>query len=220
MRNLFLLLVSVWKADDYFHHDNRNPRYVEEYLFSTREECEKKAMSLDTGDDIYNEATIYEGSINENEILDLTKCEKIKEFDDMLAEPYSSDPFRFNYGELEKKTIGQYIFDHYTDEYAVDCSNYNFEVSIEGALLVFWSWQRYIGYSRKCHEIRYARHGETERLLTKADSTCVEQCDVVLTAKEIKEAGEDFVAEAMNRLSEPHWKWTNHSQIEQMLEML
>lgn len=217
-RHLFVLANNVWDADVYLNDRNCNPKYTDTYLYTTREECEKKAQELDVDDDIWNDGTIYEGDLEESEILELTGYETIEEFDEALAEPYSTDARVKNLGEDEKGEVAAAIIESPTDETAIECANYDFNKSLEGAVLVFWSWERYIGYARKFIEIRRGYSDDTEALLTKQDKVFATQCDVVLSAAEVEQAGDNLNEAILDRLTDGTWKWLNQSFMEWCVE--
>lgn len=205
---LFVLAVDVWNADDYLNDRNCNPKRTDTYLYATREEAEQKAQNLDTDDDIYNDGTIYTGELTEQEILDITGYETIEDFNEAMAEPYSTDPNMKNLGEFEKGDVAKEIIDNSTDEYTIECVNYDFNKSLEGCILVFWSWERYIGYARKCIEVRRAYNDETETILTKQDKVFATQCDILLTADEVGNA-DNLQDAVLDALAKSEWKWTN-----------
>jgi hypothetical protein len=122
-----------------------------------------------------------------------------------------------NFGEDEKSEVAQAIFENPTDERPVECSNYDFDKSLEGAVLVFWSWERYIGYARKLIEVRRADSSDTEAILTKKDKVYTTQCDILLTAEEVENA-DDLKAAIRERLDSCSWKWTNTSFITEAIE--
>lgn len=218
-RTLYVLANSVWDADDYLNDRYTDPRYTDLYLFATREEAENKAKNLDTADNIYNDCTIYTGELTDNEIKEITGYDDIADFNEALAEPYSTNPNVKNFGESEKTDVAKAIIENSTDEEIIDCANYDFDKSIEGSILIFWSWERYIGYARKCLELRYADSHDTEKLLTKQDRVFATQCDILLTAEEVKQATniKEAIREEMGKSS---WKWTNPSHIETLIENL
>lgn len=201
---------NVWAADDYLNDRNCDPIRTDRYLYATREEAEAKAKSLPISNEVYNEGSIFTGELTDDEILELSGYETIDEFNDALAEPYSTDANVKNLGEFEKADVAAAIVDDHTDEETVECANYNFDKSLEGAVLVFWSWEKYIGYARKCIEVRYATADDKEELLTKQDKVYATQCDVLLTADEV--AAADNIQEAVSKsLSLDYWKWNNPS---------
>jgi hypothetical protein len=207
-RKLYVLKNDVWDANDYLNGRNTDPHRTDLYLYATEEEAEEKAMSLDVDNEIYNDCTLCTGEISEDDILYLTGYETIEEFDEAMAEPYSTKARVKNFGEDEKSEVAQAIFENPTDERPVECSNYDFDKSLEGAVLVFWSWERYIGYARKLIEVRRADSSDTEAILTKKDKVYATQCDIILTAEEV--AAADNLKEAIReRLEDGSWKWVN-----------
>lgn len=218
-RRLFVLANSIWAADDYLNDRNCNPRCTDLYLYATKEEAEGKAKELPFDNESYNDGTIYANEISDDEIIELTGYETIEEFDEALAEPYSTDANVKNLGEFEKNEVAQAIIDTATDYYQADCANYDFGKSLEGAVLVFWSWERYIGYARTFIEIRYADSSDTEALLTKQDKVLAIQCDVILTAKEVQES-EDVQDAILDKLQDGAWKWTNENYMQDCIARL
>lgn len=81
--------------------------------------------------------------------------------------------------------------------------------SVDGALLVFWSWNRYIGYARDLREIREGMYGEDESICIKQDRTFVTQCDVLIEKQELEGLSREYRRSLIEqRLGESHWKWT------------
>lgn len=216
-RKLFVLANNVWDADDYLNDRSCNPRWTDLYLYATVEEAEQKAMNLDVDNDIYNEGTIYEGELTDDEILELTGFESIDDFNEALAEPYSTEARVKNFGEDEKGEVARAIIDDPTDEHTVECANYDFDKTLDGCVLVFWRWERYIGYARKLVDVRRAYDDDTETLLTKQDKVGATQCDVLLTKQEAEDA--DNLQETIReKLESGSWKWQNEGAIESMIE--
>lgn len=216
-RKLYCLAVSVWDADDYLNDRNTNPNCTDLYLYATREEAEKKAAEVDTDNDIYNEGTIYTGELYEDEILELTGFDTIDDFNEALAEPYSTDARMKNFGEDEKTEVARAIMENPTDEDSIECANYDFNKTLDGCILVFWRWERYIGYARKCIEVRRAYSNEDETLLTKQDKVFAAQCDILLTKEEVENA-DDLQEAIREKLEDEAWKWTNRSFVGFLIE--
>ena len=101
------------------------------------------------------------------------------------------------------------------------CNNYDFDKSIDGSIVIVWSWHRYVGYARKCAEIRYAYLNETERNLTKEDKSFVNQMDVVMTKEEV-EASKHLKEDLFEKLvsNRDYWKSTNPEFVEEQIEWL
>ena len=68
---LFVLANSVWHSDDYLNSRNTNPMRVDLYLFLNREDAENKAENLECDFDIYNDCTIYQKNMAEDDIMSL-----------------------------------------------------------------------------------------------------------------------------------------------------
>lgn len=215
---LFALVNSVWDADDFLNSRNTDPRYHEYYLFTSKEECEKKALQLYCDADIYNETFVYEGELSNEEIKELSGV-STPDFKKMLKEPYSTSSEK-NWGEDEKTAVAQAIVDEPEYDYPVDAANYDFDKSLEGSILVFWEWRTYVGYARKCLEVRYADEDDTEAILTKQDHTFVSQCSVLLTAEEVRNAKKQkkLYLAVLDELQQDTWKWTNPSYAESQAE--
>lgn len=92
--------------------------------------------------------------------------------------------------------------------------SYNYP-SIEGALLVVWDWERYIGYARNINEIRRGIYGETEKICCKEDKVFRPLVDVLCTAEELEGlSSKDERALVEERLNEEchDWRWTLQAQ--------
>lgn len=216
-RKLFVLANNVWNADDYLKDRCCDPVHTDLYLYATIEEAREKAKTVDTDNETWNDGTIYEGELTDNEILELTGFESIDDFNEALAEPYSTEARVKNFGEDEKGEVAQTIIEDSTNEYPVECANYDFDKSLDGCVLVFWRWERYIGYARKLIDVRRAYDDDTEALLTKQDRVGVTQCDVLLTKQEADDA-DDLQEAIREKLESDSWKWQNEDAIYSMIE--
>lgn len=218
-RKLFVLSVSVWSADDFLNNRDTNPQRADHYVFATKEEVEEKAKNVDANADVYNDGVIYNMELSDEQILDITGMESIEDFDEALRTPYSDNIWTKNYGEDEKDMVADYIVGQADDFEEVECANYDFDKTLDGAILVFWSWERHIGYARKLIDVRFAYHDETEAILAKQDRTYVTQCDVLLTADEVKSAGEELREAVRQELEDKRdWRWQNPSFIKTLIE--
>lgn len=91
--------------------------------------------------------------------------------------------------------------------------------SVEGALLVCWHWDRYIGYARELREIRFGYYGETEEMCIETEKVFRPQWSVLATAEELEGmTDEQKRALAEERLNESHWKWNMRSNIAAALD--
>ena len=218
-RKLFVLAISVWSADDYLNNRNTNPQHTDLYVFATKEEAEGQALNVGADAEVYNDGVIYSMELGDEQILNITGMESIEDFDEALRTPYSSSFRTKNYGEAEKGMVAGYIAENVDDYEPVECANYNFDQSLEGAILVFWYWERHIGYARKLTDVRYAYGGETEAMLVKRDRTYVEQCDILLTADEVRDAGDALREVVRQKLEDGRdWRWSNPSLIDMLIE--
>ena len=85
--------------------------------------------------------------------------------------------------------------------------------SVDGALLVFWSWNRYIGYARDLQEIREGLYSEDESMCIKVDKVFHTQCDVLIEKQELEGLSQqDRRLLIEQRLGESNWKWTMKAQ--------
>ena len=207
-KKLFVLAIIVWNANDYLNDRNTDSHNIDVYLYATRKDAEKKAKEVDSNNEIYNEGYIYTCELTKDEILEISGFGSIEDFEIALAEPYSTNPNIMNFGESEKKHLANFIMENTIDNESIECANYDFNKSQEGAILIFWSWVTHIGYARKCLKIRRADSNDTEAILTKQDKTFVTQCDILLTAEEV--AAADNIQDAISeRLADGAWKRTN-----------
>lgn len=218
-RELWALDVTSWNASDYFEGKSGNST-TQTYLFATSDEAKAFAMGIDVDSDSYYECALYHGELTEEEILEESGFETMEDFDEALREPYSTVWGHRNFGEDEKIAVAVYLQEKYDDTMEeTPCANYDFDKSIEGAIIVVWSWHKHVGYAREFKELRYATYDETEKMLTKEDRTFVPQVDIVMTKEEV-EACEDLQAELTKRLlgGRDQWKWTRPSFVEMEIE--
>lgn len=212
-RELWALDVTSWNAGDYFAGKCCNST-TETYLFATSDEAKAFAMGIDTDSDSYYECMLFHGELTDEEILEASGFETMDDFDEALREPYSTDWHRRNFGEDEKIAVAVYLQEKYDDTMEeTPCANYDFDKSIEGAIIVVWSWHKHVGYAREFKELRYATYDETEKMLTKEDRTFVPQVDIVMTADEV--ANSKHLREELTEiLQRDHWKWTKPSHVD------
>ena len=212
-RKLWALDVTSWNASDYFEGRSGGSTTFT-YLFATSDEAKAFAMGIDADIDSYNECLLYHGELTEEEILEQSGFETMEDFDEALREPYSTVWGHSNFGEDEKTAVAVYIqaeYDNTLEE--IPCANYDFDKSIKGAIIVVWSWHKYVGYAREFKELRYATYDETEKMLTKEDRTFAPQVDIVMTADEV--ANSKHLREELTEiLHRDHWKWTKPSHVD------
>ncbi len=100
---------------------------------------------------------------------------------------------------------------HHDYEDSIDVT-YKYK-SVDGALLVFWSWDRYIGYARDLWEIREGSYSEDESICIKEDKVFRQQCDVLIEKQELEGLSQQDRRQLIEqRLGESHWKWTMKAQ--------
>ena len=92
--------------------------------------------------------------------------------------------------------------------------HYEYE-SVEGALLVFWSWDRYVGYARNFEEVRSGYYKETTEMCIPIDKTFSRQCTVLAKASELEGLTDqeryDLIEERLHngyKCGAGEWKWT------------
>ncbi len=217
-QKLFAVKHNVWDADAWLNDRNTDPMNSRFYLYATREEAVKKAQSLDTSADIVNDCILYEGELSDAKILELTGFDDMDEWREALTEPYSTNWNETNFGETEKEKVAMAIIDDPDDDEIIECANYDHNKSIEGAIVVTWQWDRYIGYARTFLGLDTAGHDDTEAVLAKQDKVFVAQRDIVLTAEEVAQSADiaaDLTAALLDRGS---WKWRNPDAIRQAIE--
>ena len=86
--------------------------------------------------------------------------------------------------------------------------------SLDGAVLVFWSWQTYVGYARKIIEIRDGDCDDDERLLIPVDHSFRTQCSVLIPAEDAENLSVEERRDLIERkiLEDKLWKWQNNPQ--------
>lgn len=64
-------------------------------------------------------------------------------------------------------------------------ATYKYE-SVDGAILIIWYWDRYVGYARGVRDIREGMYGETTEMCIHEDHTFCNQCSVLVKASELE----------------------------------
>lgn len=98
------------------------------------------------------------------------------------------------------------IFDNSTEERVIE----NKGEDIAGAVIVIWSWEKYVGYCRKLHGLRFGERGETESDLSTENLERIFRTNesVLLKSEELKDlTNEEKVERIEEELSQDHWKW-------------
>lgn len=168
--------------------DDSKLRECEFLLFSTEEEARrqfdlnKSTLSAECGQSI--EMNLLKSDF-EKEVLQLTS------YDDFLEE---------------------YKRCHLYDDETID--NYEFVYAyrdISADIVIQWSWEKYVGYSRNLIEIDYGiRYGRTECDLITGNEECTfrPNYDIVMTAEELEGMSREEVRDELTaRLSDSHYRW-------------
>lgn len=101
---------------------------------------------------------------------------------------------------------------------------------ITGAIIISWSWEKYVGYCRNLEQVGKAGSWpfhevktESDLITGNEDRTFRTNMSVLLTAEEVEQAGEDLEEVIKEALNESHWKWNyfkkNPSTVELMANL-
>ena len=210
-KKYYALCLQEWDADDWVNFSEYgkciNPTNHSYLLFSSMKDAEEFVSKLEPDSSIHYEATIFEKAFADAEILEMTGCESMEVFNEMLATEYSDSARIKNYGEDEKSSVAERVISYGEEVCCIDCPNYEYK-DIEGAIVVEWSWKRYIGYCRDLHDVRRARYGETEELLVNEDRVCARNFSMLLAKEEADSCSEDELKEkVLEELGKGCWKW-------------
>lgn len=199
--------ITVWYGtrtnwDETARDTSSNPNYTERItdFYEDREEAweaiEASEKNAEFGKyDIYD---LWEAKVSPDD-LDGIDWEEIEEWDNFDEEKF------YELIHEENCTEWDAIVNEVSYEYP----------SVEGALLVEWNWERYIGYARNINCIRLGMYSETEEICCKEDMVFRPQVDVLCTAEELDglspEQERDLVEE---RLQEDYrdWRWTRQAE--------
>ena len=91
----------------------------------------------------------------------------------------------------------------------IDCIEFEGD-SVADCIIVEWSYEKYVGYCRNIHELRYGYYNETESdLITgNEDRTYRHNLSVLVEATELVGlSDEEKIELILEKLSEYHWKW-------------
>lgn len=84
--------------------------------------------------------------------------------------------------------------------------------SVENAIIVEWSYEKYVGYCRNYLGLRYGKQNETEKDLVSGneESTFKSNESVLLTASQIEGLTTDEIFERIwQELDSSYWKWNS-----------
>lgn len=172
-----------------FKEDSYSPNQTELYpkIYVDYDEVSKaferklaKGMTPNFGE--YIELCIIECQVDQDDIKDLTT----------------------------EKVDAQWLYiNSYIDYIRSEEIHYDYK-SVEGAVLVFWTWNRFVGYSRECSEIQFGYSGETERICIPKDSVIETQCSVLCDADEVYGLSKVELRKIIYKhLEGKEWKWNN-----------
>lgn len=214
LRHLFVLNVTMWEMGRWIrfrdYDESINPDGYDNFLFADEKQAREYAKNFKGDDSTYYEVCLMSADISEEDILEASGFETMEEFDKALATPYTPDG-KNNYAVAEKAAVcKEIIFGDHAEEW-IEVNNYDIDKSIEGSIVVVWSWQTHVGYARKCAEIRYATSEETEANCTKEDMVFRNQMDVVLKKEQIEGMPDADIRQLLIQelLDDRDWKWTN-----------
>lgn len=214
----YVLRVCEWDMDTYIrfrdNNESLNPNNTTDYLFTTEEEARafiEDSTNFTVDSDTYNEGDLFGAELEETEVLQAVGLDSMEALAEKMAEHCC------NKNGLEELACMVVDADDYPED--VELPNYDIDESIDGAIVVVWSWEKYIGYAQKCHEVRYAYLEETKADLCKRDKTFVPQMDIVMTKEEVA-ACDDLQSALRDKLLDKSWKWQNRSFVESAIEEL
>ena len=114
------------------------------------------------------------------------------------------------YGRLIELYFSDNMFKLFDDAETFETIEPEYD-SIEGDVIVGWSWEKYIGYCRKLEGLHFGRYKETEvDLITgNEESTFRSNYSILCKASELEGLTEDEKVEYIeNELNNGSWKWS------------
>lgn len=200
--------ITVWYGTRTNWNENErdtssNPNYTERItgFFTDREKAwdaiEEKANEHEAGFGEYDEFDLRKAKISPDD-LDGIDWEELEEFDNF------DDEKLFD-------LINEECYNDWDD--TVKEVSYSYP-SVQGAILVIWGWERYVGYSRMIHEIRYGMQGEDESICCPIDHIYRPQASVIATAEEIEGLSKAELHSLLETklFEEGDWRWTSQAR--------
>ena len=83
--------------------------------------------------------------------------------------------------------------------------------SIEGSVVVMWSWEKYVGYSRKIEGLRFGgyKEVESELILGNENSISRTNAEVLVSAEDLEGLTDDQKIDLIvQKLDSDAWKWS------------
>ena len=95
--------------------------------------------------------------------------------------------------DIEENFISDFIDDH-SDEFDElgdsdwneHCVYYEYE-SMKGGIVLYWAWEKYVGYARTFERLEYCLDDVTTILCKPIDHTIITQCTLLVAPEEIQE---------------------------------
>ena len=191
-REKFLKLISdVRKKHSVKSLDSEVIIYIEEYFYNPYyDNCGEKSHK--------NIEIYYYSDIDD---IDKTKI--------VIGDLSIISEVRIKYVDL----INSYFSDdmEYLSDLSTQIDTIEFEGdSVADYIIVEWSYEKYVGYCRNIHELRYGYYNETESdLITgNEERTYRHNLSVLVEAKELFELTDvEKIELILEKLNESHWKW-------------
>lgn len=151
------------------------------------------------------------------------RCEFNKNKSTLSAECGQSIEMNLLKSNIGKEVLQLTSYDDFLEEYKRchlynddDIESYEFVHEyrdISADIVLQWSWEKHVGYSRNLIEIGYGiRYGRTERDLITGNEeyTYRPNYDIVMTAEELEGMSrEEIRNELITRLSDSHYRWNS-----------
>lgn len=206
----YCVIKNIHNAEDYYH--NLRDMYANcdsiKYNERVSEYFDSEDIALETMKKLAKEYVADDKEI----VVEFTTIEVRFRFEDVDIEDEDFD--------IEDEDYRDYTWD-YADA-VIDNSiyvEYDYK-SLDGALLIVWSWEKYIGYARNFIELRLGTDREDETLLLKQDKVFAQQVDILLTADEMEKMSSDDIENYLwNELLDNGWKWTNERAVEKAISI-
>ena len=199
----YCVIKNIHNAEDYYH--NLRDMYANcdsiKYNERVSEYLDSEDVALETMKNLAKEYVADDKEI----VVEFATIEV--RFEDIEDEDF----------DIENENFDNYYWDYcaYDSIYV----EYDYK-SLDGALLIVWSWEKYIGYARNFIELRLGTDREDETLLLKEDRVYRPQVDILLTADEMeKMSSKDIENYLYNELLDNGWKWTNPAAVEREIEI-
>ena len=107
-----------------------------------------------------------------------------------------------------------------TSDWSNQCVEYKYE-SMQDGILLYWSWQKYIGYARKAIELEYCLLNHTTKNCKPVDKVFSIQCTYLLTSDAIMSCSdkEELIMLIRQKIDDMG-KWQNSLDVEEFVNDL